>query len=70
MPSHIKFHQINRAADIEITFAAIDGRGNVLAGTYLPIDGGDVTFDLSENWKIGVSRKGYLYIVTILPCTV
>lgn len=50
----LTFTQITSGAtaDIQITFANIDGPSNILAQAYFPSGGGDVTVDTSETWSV------------------
>lgn len=55
------------AADITITFGAIDGANNILAQAFYPQFGGDVTVDTAETWSVAASTPaGQFDLQTIL----
>lgn len=48
-----KFTQVfSGTADIQLTFAAIDGVNEIVAGAFSPGDGGDITIDTAETWSV------------------
>ena len=42
-------------ADIQISFGTIDGPGNILARTFYPQFGGDMTIDTAETWSVAAT---------------
>jgi hypothetical protein len=54
----LRFEPRTDSADIELSFAKVDGPGQTVASARFPERGGDITFDIDEPWSIDALSTG------------